>query len=121
MCAATIRAATGADSAVRERSALRCARAYSLERLTENVRLADLAGHVRLDKYHLIRAFRTHVGVPPYEFLTHARIARARDLLAAGRSATEVASTVGYCDQSQLHRHFVRIVGVTPGRFGARA
>jgi AraC-like DNA-binding protein len=107
------------DSPVRERAAVRRARAYLLERMTETVRLDDLADHVRLDKYHLIRAFRAHTGVPPYEFLTHARIARARELLAGGRSATEVAAMVGYCDQSQLHRHFVRIVGVTPGRFAA--
>jgi AraC-like DNA-binding protein len=107
------------DIPVRERVAVRRARAYLLERMTENVRLDDVADHVRLDKYHLIRAFRAHTGVPPYEFLTHARIARAQELLAAGRSATEVAAMVGYCDQSQLHRHFVRIVGVTPGRFAA--
>jgi AraC-like DNA-binding protein len=107
------------DTPVRERTKVRRARAYLLERLTETVRLDELADHVHLDKYHLIRAFRAHTGVPPYESLTHARIARARELLAGGRTATEVASMVGYCDQSQMHRHFVRIVGTTPGRFAA--
>jgi AraC-like DNA-binding protein len=24
---------------------------------------------------------------------------------------------VGFCDQSQMHRHFVRIVGCTPGAY----
>lgn len=104
-------------TAVQERPAIRRARAYLLERVAENVRLDELADHVRLDKYHLIRAFRAHVGVPPYEYLTHARIARARDLLQAGLPASEVAAAVGYCDQSQLHRHFVRLVGTTPGRW----
>jgi AraC-like DNA-binding protein len=114
---ALARLGTGATPAGRERSAVRRARAYLLERLAEPVRLDDLADHVGLDKYHLIRAFRAEVGVPPYEFLTHARIHRARELLHRGLSATRVAATLGYYDQSQLHRHFLRLVGLTPGHY----
>ena len=29
----------------------------------------------------------------------------------------DVAQELGYCDQSQLHRHFRRIVGTTPGAY----
>ena len=105
----------------RERSAVQRARAYLIERLAEPVRLDDVADHVRLDKFHLIRAFRAEVGVPPYEFLTHARVHRARELLRRGVRAGEAAAAVGFCDQSQLHRHFVRLVGVTPGRYAACA
>jgi AraC-like DNA-binding protein len=112
-------ASTSAPPAGRERSAVRRARAYLLERLAERVRLDDLADHVGLDKYHLIRAFRAEVGVPPYEFLTHARIQRARELLNRGVSATRAAATLGYYDQSQMHRHFLRLVGLTPGRYAA--
>jgi AraC-like DNA-binding protein len=104
-----------------ERRAVQRARAYLLERLSESVRLDDVADRVGLDKYHLIRAFRAEVGVPPYEFLTHARVHRARELLRRGVTAGEAAAAVGFCDQSQLHRHFVRLVGVTPGRYVATA
>ena len=101
----------------RERAAVRRARLYLLDRLEEPIRLDDVADHARLDKFHLIRAFRDEVGVPPYEFLTHARIHRARQLLRGGLSAAGVAAALGYYDQSQLHRHFVRLVGLTPGQF----
>src|SRR5262249_17371482 len=101
----------------RERAAVKRARDYLREHLSEQVRLDDLADHVGLDKFHLIRAFRAEVGVPPYQFLTHARIHRARELLRAGMPALRVASAVGYCDQSQLHRHFVRLVGQSPARY----
>jgi AraC-like DNA-binding protein len=53
----------------------------------------------------------------PYEWLTQLRIQRAKTLLAAGHSATDVAQQLGYFDQSQLHRHFRRIVGTTPGAY----
>lgn len=104
----------------REGAKILRARAYLRERLDQSVRLDALADHVGLDKYHLVREFRAAVGVPPYEYLTLARISRACELLRTGWLASEVATAVGFCDQSQLHRHFVRIVGTTPGRF-ARA
>jgi AraC-like DNA-binding protein len=87
---------------VREQPAIRRARAYLVERLAENVRLDDLAEHVGLDKYHLVRAFRAHVGVAPYQSLTHLRIARARELLRKGMRAGDVAVAVGYCDQASF-------------------
>jgi AraC-like DNA-binding protein len=105
----------------REHRAVQRARVYLFERLAERVRLDEVADHVGLDKYHLIRAFRAQVGAPPYEFLTHARVHRARELLRRGVPAATAATAVGFCDQSQLHRHFVRLVGVTPGRYAARA
>ena len=46
-----------------------------------------------------------------------ARIARARVLIQRGVRPSEVAPRVGFCDQSQMHRHFVRIVGCTPGAY----
>lgn len=106
-------------SAGSEHYVVKRAKAYLRERLHERVRLDDLADHVRLDKYHLIRAFRAQVGVPPYEYLTHLRVQRARELLREGELAANVAPRVGFCDQSQLHRHFVKLVGLTPGRYAA--
>jgi len=60
------------------------------------------------------------MGLPPHAYVTHRRVSVAQDLLAHGLSQAEVAARVGLYDQSQLHRHFKRIVGVTPGAY-ARA
>ncbi|MEJ7601694.1 MAG: AraC family transcriptional regulator [Kofleriaceae bacterium] len=89
-------------------------------RLAESVTLDDLAAHAGLDKFHLCRAFRAQVGVPPYAYLIQLRIMRAKELLAAGVKPSEVAPKVGLYDQSQLTRHFRRIVGTTPGHFASR-
>lgn len=101
----------------RETSAVARARAYLIERLAEPVRLDELADHVGMDKFHLSRAFRAQLGAAPYEYLTHRRILKAQHLLREGWPVVRVASAVGYYDQSQLHRHFRRLVGVTPGAF----
>ncbi|MGK4007985.1 AraC family transcriptional regulator [Sorangium sp. So ce1036] len=89
-------------------------------RLAEAITLDDLAAHAGLDKYHLCRAFRAQVGMPPHAYLTRLRILRAKALLAAGVRPRDVAPQVGLYDQSQLNRHFRRIVGTTPGQY-ARA
>ena len=88
------------------------------ERLAESITLDDLATYAALDKFHLCRAFRAQIGMPPHTYLTHLRVQRAKELLAQGVRASELASRVGLYDQSQLTRHFRRIVGMTPARYG---
>jgi len=65
-------------------------------------------------------AFREQVGLPPQAYATHWRVSLAQELLARGVPQAEVAVRVGLYDQSQLHRHFKRILGMTPGAW-ARA
>jgi AraC-like DNA-binding protein len=95
---------TSPPSSGRAPRAVRRARAFLHDALADKITLGDLAEHAALDKFHLVRAFRSEVGVPPYEYLTHLRVARARELLRRG-------------DESQLHRHFRRIVGLPPGLY----
>ena len=98
---------------------VRRAMAYLRERLTESITLDDLAAYAALDKFHLCRAFRAQIGMPPHTYLTHLRIQRAKVLLEDGVRASELAPRVGLYDQSQLTRHFRRILGTTPGRYGS--
>jgi AraC-like DNA-binding protein len=103
----------------RERAprAVRLARAFLHDALADKVTLDALADHAGLDKFHLVRAFRDEVGLPPYEYLTYVRVSKAKELLQQGLLVAEAAQAVGFYDESQLHRHFRRIVGITPGRF----
>ncbi|MEP7126440.1 MAG: AraC family transcriptional regulator [Byssovorax sp.] len=87
------------------------------EQLAEPLKLDAIAAHAGLDKFHLSRAFRRQTGLPPHAYLTHLRVLRAKTLLADGARPSDVATQVGLYDQSQLNRHFRRIVGATPGEF----
>jgi AraC-like DNA-binding protein len=102
-------------------AAVRRARSLLDERFTETVSLDELAAHARLDKFRLCRAFRDEVALPPHAYVTHRRVALAGALLAKGVAQAEVAARVGLYDQSQLHRHFKRIAGVTPGAYSRAA
>jgi len=97
--------------------AVRRARAFLHDALADKITLDELATHAGLDKFHLVRAFRAEVGLPPYEYLTYVRVWKAKELLQRGALVAEAAQAVGFYDESQLHRHFRRIVGITPGSF----
>ncbi|MDC0669190.1 helix-turn-helix domain-containing protein [Nannocystis radixulma] len=90
------------------------------ERLAGALSLDELSEYAGMDKFHLSRAFRAQVGMPPHAYLTRLRIMQAKALLASGTKPKDIAPQVGLYDQSQLNRHFRRIVGMTPGQFFAK-
>jgi len=90
---------------------------YIRARLGDSITLSELAAHADLDKFHLCRAFRAQIGMPPHRYLTHLRISRAKELLVGGARASEVALLVGFYDQAQFTRHFRHLVGTTPARY----
>jgi AraC-like DNA-binding protein len=101
----------------REHRAVQRARRYIEERYAHGLRLAELAAHVTLSPYYLLRAFRAEVGMPPYAYLESVRIRHAQRLIEAGRPLAEVAAEVGFSSQSHLTRRFKQIIGVTPGQY----
>jgi len=85
--------------------------------------LTDIAEAVHLSRFHLARVFKHSLGVSPHQYLIRLRVNNAGWLLSAGadeRSVAEVASAVGFADQSHLTRHFKRVTGITPRQFRAR-
>ncbi|MFR9726994.1 AraC family ligand binding domain-containing protein [Streptomyces sp. MS19] len=86
-------------------------------RLTDPPSLAGLADSLGARPFGLLRAFRERYGLPPHAWLTDARVRRARALLDTGVRPADAAARVGFTDQSHLHRHFVRAVGVAPGAY----
>jgi AraC-like DNA-binding protein len=90
-------------------------------RSSEAVTLDDLVQTAECGtKQRLIRGFRAAFGFTPHQYLAHLRLQPARDRLRRGYDCGETAHAVGFYDQSQLNRHFVKHRGVTPGAY-ARA
>jgi len=82
--------------------------------------LVEIAQAAHLSPYHLARLFKQSLGVSPHRYLIQLRVSTARWLLSAGsgeRSLAQVATAVGFSDQSHLTRHFKRLTGVTPRQF----
>lgn len=97
--------------------AIRVVRAYLDEHVADDVSLRQLADLADLSPYYVCSLFRREVGVPPHAYQVQLRVRRARELLARGVSTALTASETGFFDQAHLHRHFKRLVGVTPGTY----
>ena len=83
------------------------------------VPVGELCARLGLSNRHLIRQFRTTVGVAPK---TYARIGRFQRVIDDCRGSTEVswsrlAFRHGFADQSHLIREFRRLADVTPAAF----
>lgn len=82
------------------------------------VSLEELSRVVGLSRYHLSRAFRDEFGLPPYAYHLRVRVGHSKTLLGLGVPPAVAAREAGFSDQSRFGRHFERIVGTTPGRYG---
>lgn len=102
---------------IHEHASVQKARHYLDEHYAENISLGQLATLVNLSPFHLLRAFRNQVGLPPHTYQTQMRILQAKRLLRLGASCIDTALTVGFADQSHLSKHFKRIVGIPPGQY----
>jgi AraC-like DNA-binding protein len=100
--------------------ALRLARDYLADRPERNVGLDELAAAAGIGKFRLVRLFRERTGLPPHALQVAYRVRAARRLLEAGETIAATAATTGFADQSHLHRHFQRSLGVTPGEYQKR-
>lgn len=93
------------------------ARDYLHAHFHENIGLDELAQVCGVDRFRLSRAFKAAFGIAPHGYLIQLRLVRARRLLALGTSPVDVASDLGFADQSHLGRWFRRANGVTPGAY----
>ncbi|MBI4750692.1 MAG: AraC family transcriptional regulator [Acidobacteria bacterium] len=100
-----------------ERKVLKQACEYLIEHFTENVSLQTLASIANLSPFHFHRVFSEHFGMPPHGFQTQLRVMQAQTLLRQGWPIPQVASQIGFADQSHLNRHFKRVTGLTPGQY----
>jgi AraC-like DNA-binding protein len=100
--------------------ALRLARDYLADQPERNISLDELATAAGIGKFRLIRLFRQRTGLPPHALQLAHRIRAARRLLEAGHPIAEAAAASGFADQSHLHRHLQRSLGITPAEYQRR-
>jgi AraC family transcriptional regulator len=112
------RPAGGSDGTM-PRARLRCVVEYVEENLGAIPTLEKMAAVAGLSPYHFARQFKRATGLPPHQYVITRRVDRAKQLLETNDdiSLAQVATRVGFSDQSQFSHHFKRLVGLTPGQF----
>lgn len=85
------------------------------------LRLEALAAGVGVTTFQLIGLFKRTVGLTPHAYLTQVRLGMACRQLRRSPVLAEVATAVGFYDQSALNNHFKRCYGITPLQFARAA
>lgn len=88
---------------------------YISDRLSEKIRLADLALVADMSQYYFCYLFKQSMGISPYKYVTWQRIEQAKQLLKQqNRSIADISLECGFSSQTHLIKQFRKQVGVTP-------
>ncbi|KAF1011214.1 MAG: HTH-type transcriptional activator RhaS [Pseudomonas fluorescens] len=96
------------------------AREFLHGNLHADIGMDELARACGVDRFRLSRAFKSAFRLPPHAYLVQLRLTRARHWLAKGEQPAEVATALGFADQSHLGRWFMRAYGLTPAAYRRR-
>jgi YesN/AraC family two-component response regulator len=99
-------------------NALRRAVAFIDDHYSERIRLADVAAAAWLSPGYLSEILKAKLGKTFTDYLAEVRVQHSKDLLV--RTAipiAEIATRVGFSDQSHFTKVFTRVTGTSPARF----
>ena len=90
---------------------------YVRENLERNFMLDDLASRVGLSVSRFKARFKDEVGVPPADYVSRQKVAKAMDLLKkTGMPVTQIATSLGYSSSQYFSTAFRRYTGKTPSQ-----
>ena len=90
------------------------------EHLDEPLTLADLASHEHLSERSLVRRFRQETGMSVFDWITRARVEKAKSLLeTTDLRVGEIAAMVGLGSAESLRRNFARFAGTNASAYRA--
>lgn len=90
-------------------------KAYIENFYMERPSLSHLASLVNLNEKYLVKIFKEELNISPSSYVNVLCVKKAQEImLNEGRSISEIASSLGFFDQSHFSKTFARITGVPP-------
>lgn len=90
---------------------------YIANNIEDKLSITSLAAHFCYNATYLSRVFKAKTDVQLANYIVASKIAKAEELLRAGRSPTDTAAAIGYETYSHFSRTFKRQVGVSPKQY----
>lgn len=89
--------------------------------ITDKLTLEELASHANLSLTYFCERFKIVTGMTPWNYLTHLRLEKSKDLLASTNlPISEIAYQTGFCDGSYLAKTFKSHEGLSPTKYRSR-
>lgn len=81
--------------------------------LEKVLKLDEICKELNLSKFQLIRLFKAHTGISPYQYFLNYKIERAKQLIEKNRDIYSAVAECGFVDLTHLNKHFKSVYGTT--------
>lgn len=100
-----------------EPTAVRRARDFLDQNLSDKVLLDDLAVIAGIPRFRLLRAFQKEIGMSPHAWQLQARVRTGHRMLRSHEALADIAAILGFADQAHFTRVYKSVMGMTPGQY----
>ena len=101
--------------------ALSDALSYIERRLTEPLRVSEMANALHYSESTIERMFREHLKITPFELIRKKKMVLAASMLRNGETVLDTGLMLGYSDNSHFIKLFKQYYGVTPLQYKKRS
>lgn len=81
--------------------------------LGAELQLEEISEELDLSKFQLIRMFKAHTGITPYQYFLNYKIERARQIIEKKKDIYAAVAECNFVDLTHLNKHFKRVYGIT--------
>jgi len=92
---------------------------YILSNIENQITLKDIAREVGYNESYIIRVFKKKFGLTPHAFIVNKKVNQAKNKLLKSDeiNLAQLASEVGFYDQSHLNKTFKRVFAKSPNNY----
>ncbi|MBB3112859.1 AraC-like DNA-binding protein [Paenibacillus phyllosphaerae] len=77
------------------------------------LKLDEICNELHLSKFQLIRLFKAHTGISPYQYFLNCKIEHAKQLIEQSGDIYAAVAACGFVDLTHLNKHFKSVYGTT--------
>lgn len=91
---------------------------YIQNNYAKEISVAEIAGHLSLERKYFSRIFKEHLKISPMAYITNYRLMKACELLEdSSLCVNQISEQVGYNNPFSFSRAFKNIMGVSPANY----
>lgn len=85
--------------------------------LSSHITLESISNALYVSKYHLAHTFKQHMGISVHQYIINLRLAKAKHMIDAHVSMSEICESCGFSNYSNFYKLFKARMGISPTQY----